>query len=47
MNKEDKIILLGNPLAKSALLDILAEEREPDSGSFKWGVTTYSCLLPS
>ena len=26
IGREDKIILLGNPLAKSALLDILAEE---------------------
>ena len=25
MNKEDKIILLGNPIAKSALMDILME----------------------
>lgn len=40
MNKEDKIILLGNPLAKTALLDILMEEKAPDAGTFKWGVTT-------
>lgn len=40
MNKEDKIILLGNPIAKTALLDILAEQRQADSGTFKWGVTT-------
>ena len=26
LNKEDKIILLGNPLAKTALLEILAGE---------------------
>lgn len=40
MNKEDKIVLLGNPLAKTALLDILMEEKAPDAGTFKWGVTT-------
>jgi len=40
LNKEDKIILLGSPLAKTALMDILMEQREPDSGTFKWGVTT-------
>ncbi len=46
MNKEDKIILLGNPLAKTALLEILAEEAEPDAGSFKWGVTTTRSYFP-
>ncbi len=40
MNKEDKIALLGNPHAKTALMDILMERREADSGTFKWGVTT-------
>ncbi|MFY0519873.1 ABC-F family ATP-binding cassette domain-containing protein [Lysinibacillus cavernae] len=40
MNKDDKIILLGNPMAKTALLDILMEERQADAGTFKWGVTT-------
>ena len=40
MNKEDKIILLGNPIAKTALMDILMEQRQADSGTFKWGVTT-------
>lgn len=40
MNKEDKIILLGNPMAKTALLDILMDQRKADAGTFKWGVTT-------
>jgi len=40
MNKEDKIVLLGNPHAKTALMDILMGQREADSGTFKWGVTT-------
>ncbi|MBD7983324.1 ATP-binding cassette domain-containing protein [Sporosarcina sp. Sa2YVA2] len=46
MNKEDKIILLGNPLAKTALLEILAEEAQPDEGSIKWGVTTSRAYFP-
>ncbi|WP_336825106.1 ABC-F family ATP-binding cassette domain-containing protein [Sporosarcina sp. USHLN248] len=46
MGKEDKIILLGNPLAKTALLEILAEEEQPDAGSFKWGVTTSRAYFP-
>ncbi len=46
MGREDKIILLGNPLAKSALLDILAETTEPDEGSIKWGVTTTHAYFP-
>ena len=40
MNKDDKIVLLGSPMAKTALLDILMEEKEADAGTFKWGVTT-------
>src|SRR4051812_14058684 len=46
MNKEDKIILLGNPLAKSALLEILAEEAPADEGEFRWGVTTSRAYFP-
>ena len=40
MNKEDKIILLGSPMAKTALLDILMDKQEADAGTYKWGVTT-------
>lgn len=40
MNKDDKIILLGSPIAKTALLDILMDQKEADAGTFKWGVTT-------
>ncbi|TWT25733.1 ABC-F family ATP-binding cassette domain-containing protein [Planomicrobium sp. CPCC 101110] len=46
MNKDDKIVLLGDPLAKSALLRILAEEDEPAAGSIRWGVTTSRAYLP-
>ncbi len=40
MNKDDKIAFLGSPNAKTALFDILTENAQADSGTFKWGVTT-------
>lgn len=46
IGREDKVILLGNPLAKTALLQILAEESEPDTGSIKWGITTSRSYFP-
>jgi len=47
MNKEDKIALVGNDeVAKSVLLSILAGEMEPDSGTFKWGVTITTSYFP-
>ncbi len=46
IDKEDKVILLGDPLAKTALLQMLAGESEPDSGAIKWGVTTTHAYLP-
>ncbi|MBB5178588.1 ATPase subunit of ABC transporter with duplicated ATPase domains [Planomicrobium koreense] len=46
MGKDDKIVLIGDPLAKSALLRILAEEDQPASGSIRWGVTTSRAYLP-
>ena len=39
VNKEDKIALLGNEMALTALFRILMEEEAPDSGSFRWGVS--------
>jgi ATPase subunit of ABC transporter with duplicated ATPase domains len=47
MNKDDKIALVGkNELAKTTLFKILMGEMEPDSGSFKWGVTTSQAYFP-
>lgn len=47
IDKGDKVVLLGkNDLSKTTLLQILAEEIKPDSGSFKWGVTTSRAYLP-
>ncbi len=46
MNKDDKIALVGNEIAKTTLFKILVGEMEPDSGSFKWGVTTSQAYFP-
>ena len=48
LKKADKLVLLGrNELAKTALLEILAGEIEPDSGSVKWGVTVSRSYFPA
>ncbi|MDA1475714.1 ABC-F family ATP-binding cassette domain-containing protein [Bacillus changyiensis] len=47
MNKDDKIAFTGrNELAMTTLFKILAGEMEPDSGTFKWGVTTSQAFFP-
>lgn len=46
MNREDKIVLIGNPIAKTALLKIIAGEDEDFEGSYKWGVTTSQSYFP-
>ena len=44
---DDKIAFVGgNELAKTTLFKILAGEMEPDSGSYKWGVTTSQSYFP-
>jgi ATPase subunit of ABC transporter with duplicated ATPase domains len=43
---DDKVVFLGDELSTTALLNILMGELEPDSGSFKWGVTTTQDYLP-
>ena len=48
LKKNDKVILLGkNDIAKTALLDILAGEMEPDSGKVTWGLTTARSYFPT
>lgn len=43
----DKVALVGaNELAKTTLFQILMGEMEPDSGEFKWGVTTSQTYFP-
>ena len=47
VNKGDKIAFMGkNGLAKTTLFQILAGEMEPDSGTFKWGVTINHSYFP-
>ena len=47
LNKGDKVGLLSrNGLASRALYEILAGEKEPDTGSYDWGVTTSQSYLP-
>ncbi|MBR3525764.1 MAG: ATP-binding cassette domain-containing protein, partial [Lachnospiraceae bacterium] len=47
MGHDDKIAFVGsNEQAKTALFQVLSGEREPDSGSYKWGVTTSQAYFP-
>lgn len=47
VNHGDKIAVIGeNELAITALMELLAEESEPDSGSVKWGVSTSRSYFP-
>lgn len=47
LNKDDKIAIIGeNEIAVTALFEILAGESEPDSGSYKWGVSTSQSYFP-
>jgi len=47
VNKGDKIAFVGpNSLAKTTLFQILAGEIEPDTGSFRWGITINSAYFP-
>ena len=47
VNKGDKIAFVGpNGLEKTILFRILMGELEPDSGDFKWGITTSQAYFP-
>lgn len=47
LKKDDKVSLAGpNENAKTVLMKILVGEMEPDSGSYKWGVTTSQTYFP-
>jgi len=46
VNKEDKIALLGNEMALTALFRILMEEEQADAGEFKWGVSITKSYFP-
>ncbi|MCH5456109.1 ABC-F family ATP-binding cassette domain-containing protein [Bacillus cereus] len=47
LNKGDKVAFIGrNDIAMTTLFKILMGEMDPDSGSFKWGVTTSQSYFP-
>ena len=47
VSKGDKIAFIGdNEIAQTTLMQILAEELEPDEGSIKWGVSTSRSYFP-
>ena len=47
LGREDKVAFVGgNELAKTTLFRILMGELEPDSGNYKWGVTTSQAYFP-
>ncbi|UJW57893.1 ATP-binding cassette domain-containing protein [Bacillus sp. A116_S68] len=47
LKKDDKVALVGpNENANTLLMQILMGEVEPDSGTFKWGITTSQSYFP-
>ena len=46
MDKGDKIALVGDEQAITLLMRVLMEEEVPESGSFKWGVSTSQAYFP-
>lgn len=47
INRDDKVAFVGSDeLAKTTLFKILVGEIEPDSGSYKWGITTTQAYFP-
>ena len=47
LNSTDKVAFLSqNDLAPTTLYQIITGEIEPDSGSYKWGITTSQTYLP-
>ena len=46
VNKGDKIAFVGNEMSITALFRVLMEEKEADSGSFKWGISITKSYFP-
>lgn len=46
VTKGEKIAIVGNEQAATALFKILAEEAEPDAGNVRWGVTITTSYFP-
>lgn len=47
LRKSDKIVLLGDDLAKGVFMDVLAGVTKADSGNVNWGVTAQRSYFPS
>jgi ATPase subunit of ABC transporter with duplicated ATPase domains len=48
LGRNDKVALIGrNDIAKTALLDIIAGDLAPDSGTVTWGITTTKSYFPT
>lgn len=47
IEKGQKVVFIShNPKAKTALFEIINGNREPDGGTYKWGVTITTAYLP-
>ena len=47
IEKGEKVVFLShNPKAMTALFEIINGKRDPDQGSYKWGVTITTAYLP-
>lgn len=47
INRDDKIAFVSeNEIANTTILKILSGEMEPDSGSYKWGITASTSYFP-
>lgn len=47
INKGDKVAFVGpNGLPKTAFFETIAGEREPDAGTYSWGITTTRSYFP-
>ena len=46
LDRDDKVAFMGDEMAITALFNIIMGVDTPDSGTFKWGVTTSQSYLP-
>ena len=46
LENDEKIVFMGDEIATTTLFNIIMGKMEPDSGSYKWGVTTTQDYLP-
>lgn len=46
LDNDDKVAFLGDEIAITTLFNIIMGEDTPDSGTYKWGVTTSQSYLP-